>query len=320
MTRLPNHQPLFAACAPGLEPVLAAELRELGFTATETPGGVEARGEGGAALVCLASRIAETVRLRLYDGRGDGFEAARAEALRRYGADADLHVRRTFGHVSLSVDAAGEPLHRRGWRARIGAAPLRETIAAALLRVAGWNGDRPFLDPMCGSGTLAIEAALIAARRAPGLDRTFAFERFPGHDAGRTARLRERLRAEARPVTVPIHASDRNMGVLRLAQKNAAAAGVEAVVRFERADAATVLPPPGGPGLCAVNPPFGVRLDEDAAGAWRSLGELTLRLPGWALTVLGPDRGLERLLPLPPRQAIPIRNGGLACRLLSYQL
>ena len=156
--------------------------------------------------------------------------------------------------MTLSVDAAGEPLHRRGWRARIGAAPLRETLAAALLRVAGWNGDRPFLDPMCGSGTLAIEAALMAARRAPGLDRTFAFERFPGHDARRTARLRERLRAEARPVTVPIHASDRNMGVLRLAQKNAAAAGVEAVVRFERADAATALPPPGGAGALRRQP------------------------------------------------------------------
>jgi putative N6-adenine-specific DNA methylase len=272
------------------------------------------------ALICLASRVAETVRVRVWQGRGDGHEAARAEALRRFGTGADLHVRRAGGTVSLSVEAAGEPLHRRGWRARIGAAPLRETLAAALLQVAGWSGDRPFLDPMCGSGTLAIEAALMAARRAPGLDRTFAFERFPGHDARRTARLRERLRAEARPVAVPIHASDRNMGVLRLAQKNAAAAGVERLIRFERADAATVAPPPGGAGCCAVNPPFGVRLDEDAAGAWRALGQLALRLPGWTLTVLGPDRGLERLLPLPPRRAIPIRNGGLACQVLTYQL
>ncbi len=315
------HPPIvFAACAPGLEPVLAAELRELGLDATETPGGVEARGEDGLALVCLASRVAETVRLRVYDGRSDGFAAARAEALRRFGAAADLHVRRAGGTVSLSVEAAGEPLHRRGWRARIGAAPLRETIAAALLRVAGWSGDRPFLDPMCGSGTLAIEAALMAGRRAPGLDRTFAFERFPGHDARRTARLRERLRAEARPVTAPIHASDRNMGVLRLAQKNAAAAGVEGLVRFERADAAAVVPPPGGAGLCAVNPPFGVRLDDDAAGAWRALALLAARLPGWELTVLGPDRGLERLLPGTPRTVLPIVNGGLACQLLDYRL
>jgi putative N6-adenine-specific DNA methylase len=317
---MPLDDLVFAACAPGLEPVLAAELRELGLAATETPGGVETRGDEAVALICLASRIAETVRIRVHDGRGEGYEAARAEALRRYGATADLHVRRAGGRVSLSVEAAGEPLHRRGWRARIGAAPLRETLAAALLRVAGWDGSRPFLDPMCGSGTLAIEAALIAGRRAPGLGRTFAFEGFPGHDARRTARLRERLRAEARPVTVPIQASDRNMGVLRLAQKNAAAAGVEQLIRFERADAATVVPPPGGAGLCAVNPPFGVRLDDDAAGAWRALGQLTLRLPGWTLAVLGPDRGLERLLPLPPQRAIAVRNGGLDCQFLTWQL
>jgi putative N6-adenine-specific DNA methylase len=105
-----------------------------------------------------------------------------------------------------------------------------------------------------------------------------------------------------------------------LAQKNAAAAGVATAIRFERADAATVLPPPGGAGLCAVNPPFGVRLDEDAAGAWRALAQLATRLPGWALAVLGPDRGLERLLPVPPQRSIPVRNGGLACRILAYQL
>ena len=91
-------------------------------------------------------------------------------------------------------------------------------------------------------------------------------------------------------------------------------------MRFTRADAASVDPPEGGAGLCAVNPPFGVRLDEDAAGAWRALAQLTLRLGGWTMTVLGPDRGLERLLPLPPLRTIAIRNGGLACQLLSYQL
>jgi putative N6-adenine-specific DNA methylase len=317
---VPPPERIFAACAPGLEPVLAAELDSLGLEATPLAGGVEAAGEAATAVACLGSRVADAVRVRAFDGPAADLARARAEAARRYGHSAELLVRREGGRATLSVEAAGEPLFKRGWRARVGAAPLRETLAAGLLLACGWEGDRPFLDPMCGSGTIAIEAALMAGRRAPGLGRTFAFERFPGHDARRTARLRERLRAEARPVTVPIHASDRNMGVLRLAQKNAAAAGVEAVVRFARADAATVVPPLGGAGLCAVNPPFGVRLDEDAAGAWRSLGQLAQRLPGWTLVVLGPDRGLERLLPLPPRQAIPVRNGGLACQVLSYQL
>jgi putative N6-adenine-specific DNA methylase len=170
---------------------------------------------------------------------------------------------------------------------------------------------------MCGSGTLAIEAALIAAGRAPGLGRSFAFERLPGHDAVRTARLRAHLDARARPVTVPVHASDRNAGALRLAQKNAAAAGVADAIAFAREDAAKVIPP-AGPGLCAVNPPYGVRLDEDAAGAWRALGTLMARLAGWEVAVLGPDRGLERLLPRPPSEAIAVENGGIRCRLLRW--
>jgi putative N6-adenine-specific DNA methylase len=213
------------------------------------------------------------------------------------------------------VDAAGAPLHRRGWRARIGAAPLRETVAAGVLLACGYDGERPLLDPMCGSGTIAIEAALLAGRRAPGLGRTFALEGLPGHDAARTARLRARLAALARPVHVPIHASDRNQGVLRLAEKNARAAGVEGVVRLRREDAARVAPPPG-PGLCATNPPWGVRLDEGTREAWAALGALLPRLAGWDVAVLGPDRGFERLLPLPPVSATPVRPGGVACRLL----
>jgi putative N6-adenine-specific DNA methylase len=170
---------------------------------------------------------------------------------------------------------------------------------------------------MCGSGTLAIEAALAAGRRAPGLGRAFAFEGFPGHDASRTARLRAKLAALARPVAVAIHASDRNAGALRLARKNAEAAGVAEAIRFAREDAARAVPPPG-PGLCAVNPPWGVRLGEATAEAWRALAALFPRLAGWDVAVLGPDRGFERLLPLAPAATTPILNGGVACRLLRY--
>jgi putative N6-adenine-specific DNA methylase len=118
---------------------------------------------------------------------------------------------------------------------------------------------------------------------------------------------------------VPVHASDRNAGALRLAQKNAAAAGVAEALRFERRDAAEVTPPAGA-GLCAVNPPYGVRLDEGAAEAWRALGRLAGRMAGWRLVVLGPDRGFERLLPFPAAEATPVRNGGLGCRVLQYRL
>jgi putative N6-adenine-specific DNA methylase len=311
-------QAIFCACAPGIEPLLAEELGALGLDARPVPGGAEAIGEDGAAVACLASRLADTVLLRLWEGAAGELSAARSSVARRAGPLA-LVARVEGAQATLSVDAAGAPLFRRGWRARVGAAPLRETLAAALLRAGGFAGDAPFLDPMCGSGTIAIEAALIAGRRAPGLGRALALERLPAHDPARLARLRARFAAQARPVAVPVHASDRNAGALRLAQKNAAAAGVAEALRFERRDAAEVIPP-AGTGLCVVNPPYGVRLDEGAAEAWRALGRLAGRMAGWRLVVLGPDRGFERLLPFPAAETTPVRNGGLGCRVLEYRL
>ncbi|HET8540776.1 MAG TPA: RNA methyltransferase [Anaeromyxobacter sp.] len=297
--------------------MLAAELASLGLSARALPGGAEAEGEDAAAVACIGARAADAVLLRLWSGPAKDLPGAKREA-RRAAGGAALRVRVEGGRATISADAAGAPLFRRGWRARVGAAPLRESIAAGLLLACGFSGERPFLDPMCGSGTLAVEAALVAARRAPGLGRTFAFERFPGHDAARTSRVRARLAALARPVPVAVHASDRNAGALRLARKNAEAAGVAEAIAFAREDAARVVPPPG-PGLCAVNPPWGVRLDEGAADAWRALAALLPRLAGWDLAVLGPDRGPERLLPLAPVASTPIRNGGVACRLLRYR-
>ncbi len=313
-----RHERIFCACAPGLEPILAAELAALGLGARAVPGGAEAEGEDAAALACLGARTADAVLLRLWEGSASDLAAGR-RAARRAAGPADLRVRSAKGQASISVDAAGAPLFRRGWRARVGAAPLRETLAAGVLLASAWDGERPFLDPMCGSGTIAIEAALVAARRAPGLGlgRTFAFERLPGHDPRRTERLRARLAALARPVRVPIHASDRNAGALRLAAQNAAAAGVADAVRFVRQDAARVVPP-APPGLCATNPPWGVRLDESAREAWGALAALFPRLAGWDIAVLGPDRGFEKLLPRPPASTTRLRAGGVACRLLRY--
>ncbi len=316
---MPPSERIFAACAPGLEPVLAAELTSLGLVASALAGGAEATGASAAAVACLGSRVADAVRLRAFEGSASDLGKARAEAQRRYGPAAELLVRREGGRATLSVEAAGEPLFKRGWRARVGAAPLRETLAAGLLLACGWEGDRPFLDPMCGSGTIAIEAALMAGRRAPGLSRTFAFERFPGHDRRATEAVRARLAALARPITCTIHASDRNMGALRLAQKNAAAAGVTDRVRFTRADAAEVEPPPGGAGLCLANPPYGLRLDEDAPGAWRALAALARRLGGWEVAALGPERGFEDLLPEPPAATLLVQNGGVRCRLSRWR-
>ncbi len=308
---------VFCACAPGIEELLLGELAELGLEARAVPGGALAEGPNAAALACLASRLADAVHLRLWEGSAAELRQGKRAAARR-AADLPLLVRTAGGEASISVDAAGAPLYRRGWRARIGAAPLRETLAAALLRAGGWRGDRPFCDPMCGSGTIAIEAALSAARRAPGLDRALALEALPGHDAARLERLRASLREAGRPVSVPILASDRNAGALRLARKNAEAAGVAEAIRFERCDAAAA-PVPAGPGLCASNPPYGVRIDEGVTEAWRALGALMHRLGGWEVVVLAPDRGLEKLLGVEPASATRVRNGGVACRIFTYR-
>ncbi|HSN91878.1 MAG TPA: RNA methyltransferase, partial [Anaeromyxobacteraceae bacterium] len=265
---------IFCACAPGLEPVLARELDSLGLEARPVAGGAEAEGDLAAATACLASRAADAVLLRLWEGPAEDLRAGKREAARAAGP-LPLLVRSAGGRGTVSVDAAGAPLFKRGWRARVGAAPLRESLAAGILLACGWNGEAPFLDPMCGSGTLAVEAALVASRRAPGLGRAFAFERLPGHDAARTARLRAHLAAQARPVKVPVAASDRNGGAVRLAARNAAAAGVDGILRIARADAASVVPPPGR-GLCATNLPWGVRLEE--RGAREALAALVPRL------------------------------------------
>ncbi|HET8723354.1 MAG TPA: RNA methyltransferase, partial [Anaeromyxobacteraceae bacterium] len=174
MTR-PAPQRLFAPCAPGLEPVLARELAALGLDARAVPGGAEAAGPDAWAVACVGSRVADGVKARLWEGPASGIPAARRELARRL-PGVTLEARPEGARATLSADAAGAPLFKRGWRARVGAAPLRESLAAGLLLELGYDGARPFLDPMCGSGTLAVEAALAAGRRAPGLERRFAFE------------------------------------------------------------------------------------------------------------------------------------------------
>ncbi len=310
-------QRVFAACSPGLEAGLAEELAKLGLEARPVPGGVDGAGADAVALACLGSRIADAVKLRAWEGPAEEAAAARRALAGRF-PGAELEARRSGSRVALSLDAAGEPLFKRGWRARVGAAPLRESLAAGLLQRLGYDGSVPFLDPMCGSGTIAIEAALVASRRAPGLARSFAFEHWQGHDAARTAALRAALGTAAREPPAAVLASDRNGGAVRLANKNAEAAGVARLLRIERRDAAEAAVPER-PGVCLVNPPYGIRLDEAVEGSWRALSLLLERLGGWTVGVLVGAPGLARLLPGSPVDRLHVRNGGLRCQLLTYR-
>jgi putative N6-adenine-specific DNA methylase len=213
-----------------------------------------------------------------------------------------------FDHdvCTVSIDSSGELLHMRGWRGPQAKAPLRETLAAALLLAAGYAGEEPLCDPLCGSGTIAVEGALIAMRRAPGLLRGFAFERWPSFERRAWDGLRERARAQEREPPQPISASDQDAGAVAATRENAAQAKVTLQSAQRRL---SDLPAEAGAGLVACNPPYGVRV---AAGSvWRDLGEALRRRPGWrAAAVIADDRATKdsrlRWTPL-----IRTENGGL---------
>lgn len=232
-----------------------------------------------------------------------------------------IFVRIVQDHVLVSVCASGDLLHRRGWRQALSRAPLRETLAAALLQAAGWSGDRPLLDPLCGSGTLPIEAALLARRLAPGLGRAFAFTGWPDFDPAAWEALRDRAREAALPrCPVPLRGSDRDADALSAARSNAARAGVTDDIAWVQADLQALRPPEGwGPGLLVANPPYGRRLEGPrwVGATWGLLGRVCReRLPAWGVAVLSPDRRLDAALALPVRQALHTRNGGIPIRYL----
>ncbi|MCP3144410.1 THUMP domain-containing class I SAM-dependent RNA methyltransferase [Pyxidicoccus xibeiensis] len=220
---------------------------------------------------------------------------------------------------TVSADTSGEPLHRRGYRQEVSRAPLRETLAAGILRLAGYDGAEPLVDPMCGSGTFLIEGAWMSMNRAPGLTRAFAFESFPGFDAEAWARRKAQAEADALPAPrAVIHGHDINAGSLGTARRNARRAGV--TLALERKDVRTLTAPSPGPGLVVANPPYGKRVGEaeDLPGLYRALGATLRRgFAGWRAAVILPDdTALVKALDLPGARSLPVRNGGLRCRLL----
>ncbi|HOX43843.1 MAG TPA: THUMP domain-containing protein [Myxococcota bacterium] len=217
----------------------------------------------------------------------------------------------------LSLDTSGAPLHQRGFKAEVGAAPLRETLAAGVLLLAGYDGSQPLLDPMCGSGTFALEAGLLALGRAPGLDRRFALEDVPGFGPGLFAEERARLRALERPAPpAPILAADADAGAVGKARRNLARAGLEGLVRLERRRLEDQRLGPG-PGLVVVNPPYGGRLGrgDDLEALHARLGAL-VGGTGWRLALVTEQERLAHATGL-VFQAVrgPLHHGGRKVRL-----
>ncbi len=169
-----------------------------------------------------------------------------------------LDVRGTENHWLISVDASGRGLHRRGWRKHPGRSPIRETVAAATLLAAGWTGEGALLDPMCGVGTFVIEAAAIAARRAPGLSRSFASDHFPETNRDRLAELRALAEAAVVPVRAPVEGADRSKASIDFARDHLRRARLAGQARFVVREAAKTPANPEG-GLIVLNPPWGLR-------------------------------------------------------------
>ncbi|MFP5376154.1 MAG: class I SAM-dependent RNA methyltransferase, partial [Acidimicrobiia bacterium] len=229
-------------------------------------------------------------------------------------------VRIDHDHVTISADASGDALHRRGWRLATAKAPLRPTLAAAALRTIGWDSTTPLVDPFCGSGTIAIEAAGLSAGLAPGRLRPFAFQAWPSFAPGTWVSVLGEAAALVRPPGATVLAADRDAGACAATAANAERAGVVVDVRHQPLSALS--PPPGGPGWLVANPPWGARTDpgpaRDLRDLYAALGAVVRdRLPGWGVALLVGDRRLARATGLPLVHRWSTTSGGIRAHLLT---
>ncbi|WP_300543622.1 class I SAM-dependent RNA methyltransferase [Maricaulis sp.] len=233
------------------------------------------------------------------------------------GAELCVRVRIDDNICTVSVDTSGELLHRRGFKEAVNRAPMRETLAALFLRQCGYDGSEPVLDPMCGSGTLVIEAAEIAAGLVPGRGRSFAFEQLAGFDSEAWHAMR--AGAEARETALRFRGSDRDAGAVAMSRTNAHRAGVAHLTQFSQVPVEDLQRPDGPPGLVIVNPPYGARIGNKTRlqALYRSLGTTLLtRFSGWRVGLVTTEKMLAKATRLPFGPAGPVvDHGGLKIRL-----
>ncbi len=271
-----------------------------------------------------------------------------------------IHLHLGPDAAALYIDTSGEPLFKRGWRLDKGDAPLKETLAAAMLAASGWNplGETPvpLYDPCCGSGTIVIEAAQIACRVPPGGQRRFAFERLQPFQAHVWKAIKEEAAQASQPSAVPIFGSDISHRMVDFAQRNAERAGVAQAVQLRGGDALQRLPPCAQPGVLLLNPPYGERIaaaghagqNAAARAALRAQGAAVGReaaqvhpaddaedggdffrqlsahwkkhYAGWTAWLLSPAPKLPSKMRLKESRRIPLWNGPIECRLFRFDL
>jgi putative N6-adenine-specific DNA methylase len=233
----------------------------------------------------------------------------------------NVHLHKNVCTVSL--DSSGDPLDRRGYRLERNEAPLRETLAAAVIALTGWNGSIPLADPMCGSGTIPIEAALVAGRVAPGLQRSFGFQRWLDYDRMLWDRLLREADSGIRTLPVGlITGCDKDSRALALASRNADKAGFAGQLHFFHA-ALDVFQPEGDKGVIIINPPYGKRLgdEEELKELYCQIGDIMKkRCRGWTGYVLTGNLELAKYIGLKASRRFVLFNGAIECRLLRYEL
>jgi len=237
--------------------------------------------------------------------------------------DVRIHAFLETERFTLYLDTSGEPLFKRGARQSAGEAPLRENLAAGILKLSGWTPDQPLLDPMCGSGTFLIEALQMAHGIPPGAQRSFAFEKLRGFDEAAWKRIK--AAAQTRPVPNPapaIYGSDLYGDALKRARVNLAAAGFDGAVSLKQANMLEISAP-AAQGILLANPPYGVRIGEqdELAAFYPQMGDvLKKKFAGWRAFLFTADLRLPKLIGLSPSKRIPLYNGALECRLYEFKI
>jgi putative N6-adenine-specific DNA methylase len=234
-------------------------------------------------------------------------------------------------NFTLYLDTSGEALFKRGWRLETGDAPLRENLAAGLLRVSGWKPGQVLFDPMCGSGTILAEAAQMVAGIPPGARRSFAFEKFRGFKSAEWQAIKGSVRPNPIPVTPTIFGSDISGDMIAMTRNNLNQAGIMFDVPLKQIEAQEVKPPTDTPGIILTNPPYGERIGvrgdstvetDDLARAFFSAFGTTLkqRFAGWKVFLFSADLNLPKLLRLKEARKTPFFNGALECRLFRFDM
>lgn len=237
--------------------------------------------------------------------------------------DVRIHAYLAADTYQLYLDTSGQPLYQRGLRRASIEAPLRENLAVGILQLSGWQPGQALLDPMCGSGTFLLEAAMLALDIAPGSDRHFGFEKLKNFDNAAWQKIRSAVLARAKPVSFQkIYGSDADLRAVRVSRQNLKQAGLLDAVQLSHVDM-TEVPAPAENGVIIANPPYGVRIGEDEALAalYPKMGEaLKRRFAGWNAYFLTNDMRLPKLMRLAPSKRTPLFNGPLECRLFEIKM